>query len=70
MPAEIWGIWLPDVERLLRMPTVMREWTKLRAEFENRPEFVIWVNRCQRKSTPPKEFGASARDTIGVRRGR
>jgi hypothetical protein len=59
MAAAIWEIWQPDIERLLRMPTVVREWPKLRAEFDNHPEFMVWVDRCQQKSTQSKESGAT-----------
>ena len=68
--TEIWEIWRPDIERLLRMPAVVREWKKLRPEFENHPEFANWVDRCQLKAAHRENLVPYARDTIGVRRGR
>jgi len=39
--SEIWGIWVPDIKRLLCTPIVCSEWPKLREEFEIHPGFDL-----------------------------
>jgi hypothetical protein len=53
--AEIWGIWVPDIKRLLCTPIICSEWPKLREEFEIHPGFVAWIEDGQRDMAPLRD---------------
>jgi len=44
---QIWRVWEPDIDRLLRSPAVRREWPSLEREFATHPKFVTWVEQRQ-----------------------
>jgi hypothetical protein len=56
--TEIWGIWAPDIKRLLCTPIVRREWPGLREEFEIHPKFVAWIEDGQQEAKPLREPGS------------
>jgi mannosyltransferase OCH1-like enzyme len=50
VPATIWQIWEPDIERLLSSPTFLTEFKTMRIEFErHHPDFSRWVAELQSK---------------------
>ena len=44
---EVWGIWLPEIQRTLKSPLFVREWSNLRDEFTSYPAFSKFVERTQ-----------------------
>jgi hypothetical protein len=44
---KIWRIWEDELLRTLRTPLLMREWAKLRHEFESYPAFSTYVKNAQ-----------------------
>ena len=44
---EVWGIWLPEIQRTLQSPLFVREWSKLKDEFTSYPKFSNFVDRTQ-----------------------
>lgn len=47
IPAKLWKLILPAVQRRLRSPAFLREWKKLEREFEHLPEFSAFVHNVQ-----------------------
>jgi hypothetical protein len=44
---EIWRVWEPDINRLLRGAAARREWPLMAREFATHPKFVQWVELRQ-----------------------
>lgn len=49
LAADIWKIWVRELERTLRSPLLRREWPKLRPEFDAFSEFAEYVDRQQKQ---------------------
>ena len=47
LSQEIWRIWEDELLRTLRTPLLMREWLKLKHEFESYPAFSTYVKNAQ-----------------------
>lgn len=43
---DVWNIWEAEINRTLATPLFVREWSKLRPEFESYPEFQIFVEQA------------------------
>ncbi|HEY0219481.1 MAG TPA: hypothetical protein VGC26_06935 [Afipia sp.] len=54
--ANIWRIYEPDMEKLLRSPAFDSEWEVLRQEFEAHSEFIAWVSEKRHAGLPRKDF--------------
>ena len=58
---QIWRVWEPDIDRLLRSAAVRREWPMLERGFATHPKFTAWV--VERQSGPDGgDRGASHSD--------
>lgn len=44
---QIWRVWEPDIDRLLRGDAARREWPALAREYATHPKFVKWVEQRQ-----------------------
>jgi len=44
---QIWLVWEPDIDRLLRGAAIRREWSLLAREYATHPKFVTWVEQRQ-----------------------
>jgi len=51
IPAKLWKLILPAVQRRLRSPAFIREWKALEREFEHLPEFSAFVRNVQHVNT-------------------
>jgi hypothetical protein len=51
IPKRMWELMLRSAERRFRSPLFMREWDRLRTEFESFPEFVSLVVSVHRMPT-------------------
>jgi hypothetical protein len=44
----VWKIWEVELKRTISSPLYIREWQKLRKEFESCPEFLSFVEQVQK----------------------
>ena len=44
---EVWKIWEHELKRMLQSQLLLREWQKLKGEFESYPEFLKFVEEAQ-----------------------
>ena len=51
---KIWRIWEDELLRTLKSPLLLREWAKLKHEFESYPAFSAYVNNAQAKGISGK----------------
>ncbi len=54
--ANIWRIYEPDMEKLLRSPAFDSEWEVLRQEFASHSEFIAWVSKKRNAGLHRKDF--------------
>lgn len=47
LSKQIWAIWKPEIERMLRSPVMRREWECLRNEYKAYPDFFAFVEKAQ-----------------------
>jgi hypothetical protein len=58
LSRKIWRIWEDELLRTLRAPLLMREWPKLKHEFESYPAFSAYVKNAQAKGIGIKTANA------------
>jgi hypothetical protein len=49
LSCHVWKIWEAELKRTLSSTLVVREWTRLREEFQAYPEFLEYVETAQRQ---------------------
>jgi hypothetical protein len=47
IPKKMWELMLPSVERTVRSPLFLREWRRVRSEFESFTDFLAFVASIQ-----------------------
>ncbi len=56
---QIWRVWEPDIDRLLRGAAARREWPVLAREYATHPKFVTWVEQRQGPAGDSAQAAAS-----------
>jgi hypothetical protein len=63
LSIDVWRIWEAELKRTLGSTLVVREWKKLRQEFQAYPEFLAYVELSQRQEMPDRAAFASRHTT-------
>lgn len=57
LDERLWRIWRDELNLSLQSPLVVREWKKLKREFDTYKEFQVYVDKQQRQTAPEKTIG-------------